>query len=309
MADQCEACKKSLDDADKIVCSGRCKLLFHFACVGYSKSSFRTLPKESKASWTCPACKKIPNVNHGSKVETSDYTKLFLLIEELKNDSEKHKTEVLCELQDVKKSMEFEAAKANEKLHQELKEIKEQNKALLEENQTLKKQIIDMKSDILDLQQYSRRLNVEISNFPETPNETMSEITESFMKILEVDLTENITAAHRVPTTKKGKCKPIIIQFNTTKAKSDFIKSAKAKRITANCINTNFESLPVYVNDHLCPELKKLLFECKVFKRENDFKFCWTKAGKVFLRKSDGSKIYRIKSNFDLTQIPKDPKQ
>lgn len=308
---KCEACNNEiLEDIDRIACNGRCKLFFHIGCVGFSRSSYRSLPKDKKASWTCPACQKsgVNSTNDTGK-QTSDLAKL---IEDMKRENDIFRSEVLQKLQDFQASLDFttnfitETKESNEKLHEELKTIKDQNLALLQENRTLKCQIAEMKSDLVDLQQYSRRLNVEISNMPEVPEENTAEVARNIMKALDVDLINSVTTVHRVPTVKKGKIKPIIMQFNSLNSKSDFMKAAKLKRINAKSVDSNIEEIPVYINDHLCSELKKLLYDCKIFKRENNFKFCWSKGGKIFLRKTEGSKIYRIKTNSDLNNILSD---
>lgn len=301
MAEKCEACQNDFaEKAEKISCSGKCKLFFHLACTGLPNTNTR------KKNWVCPACKKSVS-NIPSESSNND---LLKRIEELKKDSESYKSEVMKKLEEFQQSLEFtteivtDFKNSNEKLHAELKSIKEQNEKLLEENKSLRTQISDMKSELVDLQQYSRRLNVEISNLPEEQNENILQVSENIMKSLDINLSESITTVHRVPTLKKDKIKPIIMQFNTIKAKSDFIKAAKEKRITAEAVNKQFDKIPVYFNDHLCPELKSLLYHCKNFKREKNFKFCWNKGGKIFLRKSEGSKIYRVKSIPDLENVP-----
>ena len=58
--------------------------------------------------------------------------------------------------------------------------------------------------------------------------------------------------------------------------------------------------------DHLSPRLQNLLYEVKRVKVEQHFKFCWAKNGAVFLRKTDTSRIIKIKSMDDLTDLQDD---
>lgn len=299
---KCETCGvESTENSETIVCNGKCKLSFHLSCVGFTKSSYKALSKAKKDSWTCPACKL-----NDEKSAIGDLRKLM---EEVKRENEEYKKSTLDRLNELQVSAEYssklleETRETNKKLCDEMKSIKEQNAQLLEENKSLKLQISEMKSDIVELQQYSRRLNVEITNLPEVPQENIQDVLNNVMKALEVDLSTNIVASHRVSTTKPGKIKPIIIQFNNQSAKSVFMKAAKSKRLTADKVNSNLESLPIYCNDHLCPELKKLLYECKQFKRKNNFKYCWCKNGKLNLRQSEKSEIFKIKSLLDLNSV------
>lgn len=300
---ECEACNALIaDETDKIVCNGSCKLSFHQQCAGFIRGS-RT-GKEKKANWKCPACKKsAPNKT------TDDRGIMQQFIEELRKNNETFRKEVIGKLNDFQKTLEFcsdqshNTVESNKKLLKELQDIKIQNKSLLEENKCLKNQVQEMKSEIIDLQQYSRRLNVEISNLPEAPNENIETVTQEISKAVNMDITNKISIIHRVPTIRKDKIKPIIIQFTTLLDKAKFMKTAKQGKLTANLINPIFDNIPVYFNDHLCPEMKKLLFHCKVYKRDNGFKFCWCRDGKVFLRRSEGSTIYRVKNMSDLQNI------
>lgn len=214
-------------------------------------------------------------------------------------------------LNDFEQSLQFTSDKLtevlaeNKKLCEEITCVKKQNAELLQENQKLKTQVTEIKEEVIQLQQYSRRLNIQIDNLPEFPEENVQETVNKIVETLEIDVGKNIIAVHRVPTIKKDKIKPVIIQFNTMDAKEKFLKTAKSKRLTANIINPSFENLPVYVNEHLCSELKKLLYDCKKFKKENNYKFVWVKSGKIFIRENEQSRVLRIKNLSDLPNVPK----
>lgn len=309
----CEACKDSIqDNAEKLKCKGSCQQNFHFTCVGFIEETFKKLSRDQKNKWKCWKCKDpISNVESVVDQETGKQTADILsAINEIKEDNVSFKKEIMQKFLEFEKSLEYatnlvtETMNSNKKLAEEINCIKQQNTALLQENKALKSQISEMKSDIVDLKQYSRRLNIEVSNLPEIPNENMTTTVENILKELDVDLKDKIVTAHRVPTVKKNKIKPIIIQFNSMEAKSNFMKKAKSKHINANAVYSNLDStVPVYFNDHLCAELKQLLYQCKCFKRDNNFKFCWNRNGKIFLRKDEGSRVFCVKSISDLTNV------
>ena len=226
-------------------------------------------------------------------------------------ESNTFQEEVLNQLQEFRKSLDYnskmleDVVQSNKNLQKELKDLREQNDQLAEENKQLKTQLAEIRSDVIDLQQYSRRMNIEIANFPETQNENLNVIMGNFMAALETDQMQDLVTYHRVPTMNKHKVKPIVVQFGSVITKNKFMKIAKQKKVSAEKINSSLCPQPIYFNDHLCPELKKLLYDCKQFKKNNDFKFCWNKGGKIFIRKHEGSQIYRIKSNIDLLNVPK----
>ena len=282
----CFDCGDTFRDQDEVVVCKKCSNGFHCFCSGFRETSFKNLSKGEKKAWICKNCK--------SSVST---------------DVNFHQ-EILKELKELRKSIEYNSStiedlvKSNENLKADIHEVKNQNQNLKDEIKKLNSELHSVKKDVIDLKQYSRRLNIEISNFPESENEDITSIMDSFMTVLGADLKDNLVAYHRVPTMNKNKIKPIIVKFNTAIAKNDFMKKCKQKNILANQINSSLSAEPIYFNDHLCPELKKLLYQCKVFKREKNYKFCWTKSGKIFLRKQEGSKIIVVNSEFDLLNVP-----
>lgn len=286
--------------------------MFHLECLGLSEEVEQNLTRSKKQKYVCSTCKQTnKSKKNDSELSSSTIADLTRLLEEIRSENTYFKKDMIVKLQDFQKSIEFnsdmveKAIASNNKLHEELKEIKHQNAELLKENKSLKLEIIEMKNEIVDLKQYSRRLNIEISNLPEIQNESIENVIDTVMEKLEVNLKSDITAVHRVPTTKLGKIKPIILQFNTANKKNTFLQAAKVKRLNASDVNSNFEKMPIYINDHLCSELKKLLFECKKYKKENNYKYCWCKGGKIFLRYMDGTKVYRIKCLSDLNNVGK----
>ncbi|KAG0415922.1 hypothetical protein HPB47_006895, partial [Ixodes persulcatus] len=57
---------------------------------------------------------------------------------------------------------------------------------------------------------------------------------------------------------------------------------------------------PVYAKDHLCPVLKKLLGQVIARKNEKQWKYAWSREGKVFARKTDTTRVLRVTCTQDL---------
>lgn len=307
----CKACQLEISECDKIKCSS-CNNEYHTDCFGLPNNDKKTITRNKKHKLICFRCVETNKLEKNDTESTTTYeASIKQLMTEIRSENSYFKNDIIKELQEFKTVLQFNsdmfdrAIASNEKLHEELKIIKQQNSELLQENRNLKQQILDMKNEIVDLKQYSRRLNVEISNLPESQNEKTEEVVDVIMDKLEVKLKSDVIAAHRVPTTKTGKIKPIILQFNSANKKNEFLKAAKEKRLNAKDVNENFDAIPIYFNDHLCTELKQLLFECKKFKKEENFKYCWSKGGKIFLRYVEGSKVFRIKCLADLKNVTK----
>lgn len=60
---------------------------------------------------------------------------------------------------------------------------------------------------------------------------------------------------------------------------------------------------PIFVNEHLCQYLKRLLGMAIARKREHGWKFVWVKKGAVFARRDETSPVVAIKLESDLEKI------
>lgn len=313
---KCDKCTVIIeDDSDKLICKGNCSKQFHVNCVETFGEASQIFTRERKSKWICQECdiasKTLSNskIQNEAEIDQVSNIEIKQLIEKFNLENAAFKIDFIKNLRELQQAVEFnsslltDAINSNKKLHEELNAIKKQNSALTEENRNLQTKVGELQSDIIELQQYSRRCNIEINNLPESPKENLREVITEIMKKAEVDLGKDITALHRIPTVKKEKIKPVILQFNTVESKNVFLSAVKVKRFTAKDINPEFENIPVFFNEHLCPEIKKLLYECKKFKKEQEFRFCWTKGGKIFLRKNESSRVYRIKQIHDLKNV------
>lgn len=172
---------------------------------------------------------------------------------------------------------------------------------LEKENSILKSSVCELQSEVLELQQYSRRTNIEISGIPESDQEDLSLILSALFETDEVN--KHVTAIHRVPTAKKDRHKNIVVQFNTKKTRDHYLSSYKKSNKNASDLNRQFDKTPIYVNEHLAPKLKRLLFLAKSFKRDHNFKFAWVKDGKVFVKQKEDSRAFRIRSEDDFVSV------
>lgn len=72
----------------------------------------------------------------------------------------------------------------------------------------------------------------------------------------------------------------------------------KARRFRFEGVGLKSDS-PVYVKEHLCPELKKL-FGKATAKKEARWNFLWVRNGQIFARKTDWSPAVFIATEDDL---------
>lgn len=172
-------------------------------------------------------------------------------------------------------------------------ELLASNKALVARNAVLEKKVAD-------LEQYSRMNNIEIKGIPVTEKEDCAVILKTVGEAIGCPvLPSDIDVVHRVPTKSSGK--NIIARFCCREKKHEFVRKARKARLSTNQIGFSSEnSSPVFVNDHLTFENKKLFAQALARKKEHNWEFLWTDNCQIKARKTGDSKVHRIASESDL---------
>ncbi|KAG8246213.1 hypothetical protein J6590_089497 [Homalodisca vitripennis] len=116
---------------------------------------------------------------------------------------------------------------------------------------------------------------------------------------------EKVVAAHRIPSYNKRRTAPIIVKFATYEERDVWISNFKAVRpLTASKVNPSFNSSEkIFINEHLSPENKQLLARAKESARDKNYKYVWSRDGKIFMRKENGGKCKKIDSFDDLDTL------
>ena len=165
---------------------------------------------------------------------------------------------------------------------------------------------------------YSYQYNVKIVGLPETmPNESATTTTNLCLKLFSeigaTDITlQDIDIAHRTPSRNPSPDKPnaIVCRFVRRLAKNRVFENKKfVSRLTVEQLGIDqfgldsarsLHDLRIRIVEHLSPREQTLFYNAKKFKNENDWKFCWFKNGSVFLRETEGSRIFKL---YNLEQL------
>lgn len=109
---------------------------------------------------------------------------------------------------------------------------------------------------------------------------------------------KDIQEVYRIQT--RGKRDDIIcVKFREERIRDDFVALCRKARISRDeCGRVGKE--PVYINESLPWATRKLFGEARFFIKKENYKFCWIKKGKIFIRKDTDSNIIWIKNNEDL---------
>lgn len=217
------------------------------------------------------------------------------------------------EMAEFAKSVQFvsdkldEAAKIWHDVREDLNKVTKANEELKAQNAALSGEVTTLKNKVRILEQYSRKNNIEISGVPVTKNENVGKLIADVGLALGVAVQqEEISAAHRVPTFKKDRPQPLIVQFLRRSDRDAWLskfRDRKGTPLQASTINSAFPQGNIYVNEHLSPENKVFLAKVKRKSKELGYEHAWCRDGNFFVRKRQGERYIRINAEEDLAKL------
>lgn len=216
--------------------------------------------------------------------------------------------ELKSEYTQMSKDFSF-ANETIEELQAKLKNEVVKNSKLAEANDRLRLQLATLEhkfeeneTRLVYQEQYSRNANIEIQGVVQEENEDVAQLVVKIGEVISEPISpSDIESCHRVPTRDSSKTN-IIVQFKSRAKRNAALRQGKKTRFTNKDIGFE-KNTPIYVNEHLCPALKKLLGMTIKRKRDNEWKYAWCWNGKIFAKKADGTDAIQIKNERDLANI------
>lgn len=203
------------------------------------------------------------------------------------------------DLEEVKKSQSFLSGKFEE-LITSMAELKQENNALRTESSQLRKRIESLEcqvaaaeSDTESIKQYLRRDLIEIHGVPVNPDEDTNTLVKGVVELADPSLKlddQDISISHRLPASTDF-IAPIIAKF-TRRDVRDRVMSVKKNLRHKSARDLGFtQNTWLYINESLTPKCRILLKEVKHFKRNHNFKYVWSRQGKIYLKKDESSSV------------------
>ncbi|XP_067020714.1 uncharacterized protein [Acropora muricata] len=198
-----------------------------------------------------------------------------------------------------------------EKMEESLGALQEENEVLKEEYASLKSQLLSSANDLKsvqkslnDLEQYTRRDCLEIRGIPlpeESQAEDTNEIVLQLSQKMGIPLERNdISVSHRIRSSRTSVDPAIIVKFVRREVRERLYRARKRlKSITTADFGFSVDK-KIFINESLTPRNKELFKVCLRFKKDNSYKFLWTNAGKIFLRRNADSPVIPINSSADI---------
>ena len=200
-----------------------------------------------------------------------------------------------------------------------------QNNDLECENRLLRKEISTLASNLQttriavnELEQYSRRDCLEIKGIPESREKSTTEIVITVGALMDIDVKpDDISISHWLPTLKlaaRFQPKPwqntptpsIIVKFTRRDVRDRFYSARKhlREKTVADLGITRSEN-KIFVSESLSSSNKELFKSSLTFKRDFKFKYIWTHAGRIYLRRTQDSPALIVTSPSDLDKYAK----
>lgn len=226
---------------------------------------------------------------------------------------------------DIQESCE-KLRQAQHQLTSDFMQIKKDGDHAIEHSSHLDKRADSMKELVSELteqlrlkDQDGRRNNLEISGVPLKKDENLLSILNRMsIKVGFTLVAADVDYIHRVrrfiphpqlpgnneKSTARSPVPNIMVRFTQRKRKSELLAAICARRgLSTADLDIDGASSPVYVSDHLTPHYKLLYRRVREQAKQLDFKYVWLNDCKIFIRKSDTSKVILIGNEADLTKI------
>lgn len=156
-------------------------------------------------------------------------------------------------------------------------EIKKNNEQLLPRCSQHPDRFHAQETHSVQFEQYSRKKNIDIKSVPTTVNENLLSILGKLGEQIVVPITpDDVDITHRVPVPNIQQMKTLSCSLCTEQSEMSSCRTRVNRKIMTK--DLNFLGVnPVFVNKHLCPELKMILKQAVLKNKEANWKYVGAK--------------------------------
>jgi len=193
-----------------------------------------------------------------------------------------------------------------ENLQKQLKEVKEEVATLKASMNQVHVKTESNAQKITSVDNYSRRICLEITEIPVTDDENCYEIAQEVFSLVGCDFpSEEISVAHRLKTsTTSAKTPPIIVRFRDIYYRNSIMNERNSNRVSITELGFDSPSDPkrqyAYINEHLSPDMKRLLYLARCRKVDKNWAKVWVHDGKILAKKTADGDRFEITQESDL---------
>ena len=170
----------------------------------------------------------------------------------------------------------------------------------------LKQQLKCTSLQLNELEQYSRRLCVNVSGVPETAGESTDRVVMDLARMAGVAVTPDsadIDRSHRVGKVIRGGTRSIIVRFTNFSRRQDFYNARrelrKPKTVEGSAVSTKTAE-KVFISDNLTRSNQETMYEARRLRKAGKLHSAWTDVGKMKIRLREGAPTVIIRSTEEL---------
>ena len=168
----------------------------------------------------------------------------------------------------------------------------------------LRDQLRRTNDQLNDLEQYSRRLCINVSGIPETEGESTDRIVTDLAKMAGVAVTPaDIDRTHRIGKPSSGKSRNIIVRFTNFPKRQELFnarRELRKPRTVRGSTVTAETAGKTFLSDNLTRQNQHTMFVARGMKKEGKIHSAWTDVGKMKIRLREGGPTTVIRSVDDL---------
>ena len=110
----------------------------------------------------------------------------------------------------------------------------------------------------------------------------------------------DISISLRIPSARDSVEPSIIVKFVRHDVRENFYSARKRLKSVSTADLGFSEAKKIYINESLTQKNKELFNDCLKFKKDHSYKFLWTNAGTIFLRRDADSPVIPVYSSVDI---------
>lgn len=180
------------------------------------------------------------------------------------------------------------------------------------DNKFLEATITQLKIEIQDRDQDLLANDVEIAGLPEAANENPSHVTLLVARKLGLEIEErDIVRANRagparamVEGGEPPRPRPLVVRLARRAQRDALLQAARVRRgVTAEGMGLPGAVRRFYVNERLTRHNRQLFQKARDVVVRANWKYIWTRDGKIFVRREHGTAKHRIRSDMDISNI------
>ncbi|XP_041453274.1 uncharacterized protein LOC121406325 [Lytechinus variegatus] len=173
-----------------------------------------------------------------------------------------------------------------EEMKLKAEKIEKENRELKEQNICLQKRFSELTFQLNELDQYHRRVNLEVAGVPERQGEVPERIVLNIAKHISPELAaSDFDVVHRLGSKRQAdnKARPIIVRFTTRRARNIMYDGRrKLKTLSTKDLGYNSDG-KIYLNENLIASTKELMKDVNKARRDAGYKFLWTQNGRIYV--------------------------